>query len=114
MNISFHHTKKQIRARTKTVTRRNGWQNLKPGQRLQAIEKGQGLKKGEKVVTMCEIEVVSAEMEQLDAILSYPIDETAKEGFPEMTAQQFIDFYIKNMGVDAHHIVTRIEFKYID
>ncbi len=113
-NISYYHTTKQVRERTKTVTRRIGWENLKPGDRLQAIEKGQGLKKGEHVNKLCVIEVVTAEPEQLNAILSYPPGETAKEGFPEMTNRQFMEFFMKTMGVDEHRIVTRIEFKYID
>lgn len=47
-NISFALTTEQIRNQTKTVTRRVGWANLKPGTLLQPIEKGQGLKKGDR------------------------------------------------------------------
>jgi hypothetical protein len=47
--ISFMLTQPQIRARTKTVTRRMGWKDLKPGTLLMAAEKCQGLGKGGKI-----------------------------------------------------------------
>ena len=48
-----------VRARTKTVTRRHAstWATLKPGDRLTLIEKGMGLKRGEKQVVLAEVEV---------------------------------------------------------
>ena len=46
--MSFMLTTNQIIDETKDVTRRNGWENLKPGDRLRAVEKAMGLKKGEK------------------------------------------------------------------
>ncbi len=48
--MSFRLTAEQMRARTKTVTRRLGWSSLKPGDIVQPVEKAQGLRKGEKVV----------------------------------------------------------------
>jgi hypothetical protein len=48
-NISFALTTAQVRARTKTVTRRVGWTFLKPGDLLQPVVKCRGLKKGERV-----------------------------------------------------------------
>jgi hypothetical protein len=44
--ISFALTTTQVQNRTKTVTRRLGWNNLKPGDRLQPIYKGMGVEKG--------------------------------------------------------------------
>lgn len=58
-NMSFSLTTPQMRDRTKTLTRRLGWYSLKPGDRVQAVVKGMGLKKGEKVERLCVIEVVS-------------------------------------------------------
>jgi len=44
----------------KCITRRQGWSNVKPGQKLQPIVKGMGLKKGEKVEKIGSlIEVIS-------------------------------------------------------
>ena len=39
-NMSFMITKEQVRNRTKTVTRRLGWAFLKPGDIVNAVEKG--------------------------------------------------------------------------
>jgi len=49
-NMSFFLTTDQIRNKTKTVTRRDGWLFLKPGDIVQACVKCQGLKKGEKIL----------------------------------------------------------------
>ena len=43
-NISFMLTTQQFRNRTKTVTRRMGWWNLKPGDILMGVEKRQDSK----------------------------------------------------------------------
>lgn len=45
--MSFSHTTDQILNRTKTVTRRLGWENLQPGDRFWAVKKAMGLKRGE-------------------------------------------------------------------
>lgn len=50
-NISFMLTTEQVRTRIKTVTRRMGWRNSKPGDVLCGVEKGMGLKAGEKIVS---------------------------------------------------------------
>ena len=48
-NMSFMITTEQIKNRTKTVTRRLGWNFLKPGEVVNACEKCRGLKAGQKV-----------------------------------------------------------------
>lgn len=67
-NMSFSMTTEQVRNKTKTVTRRFGWWNLKPGTKLWAVEKSQGLKKGEKIKRISQIEVVSVRAEKLQEI----------------------------------------------
>ncbi len=57
-NMSFSMTTAQFRARTKTVTRRLGWWNLKPGDVIMGVEKAMGLKKGEKVKRLGRIRIV--------------------------------------------------------
>lgn len=112
-NISFALTTPQFRARTKTVTRRKGWLGLKPGDRLMGVEKGMGLKPGEQVVRLGEIEVVSVRRERLSAMF----DETgacALEGFPDWTIAQFIGFYIEANGGDGWQMVTRVEYRYVE
>lgn len=58
-------TEDEVRARTKTVTRRLGWRDLKPGTRLTLVRKAMGLKNGETVVRIADIEVVSVRREPL-------------------------------------------------
>jgi len=113
MNMSFSKTKEQVRNRTKTVTRRLGWWFLKPGDRLCAIEKGQGLKKGEHVVRICQIEIISVRKEQVGDIYCQP-DDLRKEGFPDLTIPDFIAKLCGNRKIEnLMKDVNRIEFKYI-
>lgn len=139
MNISFSMTTRQIRERTKTVTRRLGWWNTKPGDRLQACDKCMGLKKGQKPVVLCEIEIVSSRLEPLRAIHMEGEPGVRLEGFrtvmdfghdacldlwPDLlypsnanaTPQQFIEFFCrahKNQRCSPSTLVQRIEFKYL-
>ena len=82
-NISAALTTAQMRARTKTVTRRMGWQYLidavakaqaqgLPLPRLQVCEKCMGLRKGQLMVKICVIEVISATLEPLHMLLDHP------------------------------------------
>ncbi|GAJ06145.1 unnamed protein product, partial [marine sediment metagenome] len=68
-NMSFSLTKTHILNQTKTVTRRQGWTFLKPGDLLQPVEKCMGLKKGERVKKLgCPIRVVSVDRQPLHLI----------------------------------------------
>lgn len=117
-NISFMLTTDQVRARTKTVTRRNGWRFLKAGDVLCAVEKSQGLGKGGKVKRIGMIRVVDVREERLGAMLEdglYGRAECAREGFPEMSAAEFVRFFMNShRGVTPDAEVTRIEFEYLD
>jgi hypothetical protein len=127
--MSFALTTGQILDQSKTVTRRLGWDRLTPGTFLWAIEKGQGLKKGEKVKRLAIIEVVDVRREPLEAIDEADV---IREGFPHMTPSSFVAFFC-----DSHKVietpanpafwekakyrrcrpsdeVTRIEFRYPD
>ena len=109
--MSFSKTTPQMRARTKTVTRRMGWKNLKPGERFMAIEKGMGLKKGEKQVEICECECVSNRREMLVKIDDADV---IREGFPGMSSLEFIGMFIQLNGCKYWSEVQRIEFKYVE
>ncbi len=111
-NMSFSLTTNQIRNRTKTVTRRLGWRNLKPGDLIQAVVKGMGLKKGEKVQRLCVICVVGVRRECLDRAL-VERHSTVKEGFPNLTRRQFVDLFSKHNRCRRGVLITRIEFEYI-
>lgn len=109
-NMSFMLTTEQIRNRTKTVTRRLGWWFLKPGDILNACEKCQGLKKGEKIKRICQIRVVSVGKEELDQITQ---DDIIKEGFPELTPARFLYMFCMEMKCNPGVEVNRIEFEYV-
>ena len=112
--MSFALTDPQLMDGSKTVTRRIGWVNLKPGTRLLAVRKAMGLKTGEKVQSLCEIEVVHVCRQSLGCVNA---DECAREGFPHLTPEQFVEFFTAKvktpgMGLRIYEItVTRIEFR---
>lgn len=116
--MSFALTTSQISNRTKTVTRRLGWKSLKPGTLLQAVEKSQGLKKGEKVRKLAVIRVVAKHRGALSQMLDRgPFgysDDCAREGFPKMSPEEFVAFFTKANRCDRDEWVTRIEFEYVD
>lgn len=109
-NMSFALTTPQFLDRSKTVTRRQGWWFLKPGDVLCGVEKGMGLKRGEKIKRLGYIRVVSVRSEAL-----YMIEQSdvVKEGFLEMTPEAFTAFYAKHNNIKVTDIVNRIEFEYI-
>jgi hypothetical protein len=117
-NMSFMLTAEQIRNRTKTVTRRLGWRTLKPGDRIAACKKCMGLKKGEKIEKLADLRVVSVRQERLERMLDdglYGIIECANEGFPDMTVDDFVDFFCRShKGVYPETPITRIEFEYCE
>ena len=110
-NMSFSLTTQQIRDRVKTVTRRMGWGNLKPGTLIQACVKCMGLKPGEKIEKLCVIRIVSVTREPLWCVTD---EDVAKEGFPGKTAQWFIELFYEHMKVDHYEEVNRIEFEYVE
>lgn len=115
-NISFSLTAEQIRNRTKTVTRRLGWEDLKPGTFLQPVVKGQGLKKGEHVETIGgPIEIVDVRRERLSRLLVtdvYTRAEVVAEGFPELSEEQFVRMFCEHNDCRPGTWVTRIAFTY--
>ncbi|HZT13641.1 MAG TPA: hypothetical protein VFA29_12590 [Candidatus Baltobacteraceae bacterium] len=120
-NISFALTTEQIRNRTKTVTRRTGWRNLKPGTLLSAVVKSQGLKKGEKVERICTIRVVDVSVESLDRLWkepAYGLAEIRREGFgdhPHLSVpENFVAWFAASHKCEVSASVTRIEFEYVE
>ena len=119
-NMSFMLTTKQIRMRTKTVTRRMGWEILKKGDLVCAIEKGQGLKKGEKVKRLAFLRVKSVRREGLWRMTDdweYGLRECVKEGFqppsPYSHPSAFVRFFCQtHQDCRPKTIITRIEFGY--
>lgn len=115
-NISFALTTKQFLDRSKDVTRRLGWKNLKAGDILCGCRKCMGFKPGEKVERLGLIRVVSARREPLTSMWLEPYGtrEAAREGFPELSGAEFVLMFCKSMGNDESIEVTRIEYEYLE
>ena len=45
--------------------------------------------------------------------IGYGRTETIREGFPEMSGDEFITMFCKHMGGRPDQFVTRIEFKHV-
>ena len=114
--------------KTKTVTRRLGWRYLEwrvkqdhlPLPVMQPVVKGQGLKKGESVVKLGGlIQVLDARIEPLNALTGGTYTarmakrECVREGFPEMSPRQFVEFFCQFNGCPPGQLVVRIEFRYL-
>ncbi len=144
--MSVAYTEDAVRARTKTVTRRTGWWKdrngrhiIKPGDRLTLCRKLMGIRRGEKIERICEVEVVSVRRERLDELVrfstgwveprdltssvlaaqaslyAYGVSEMVREGFPDLHPAEFIKrYFIEAQGIPHTAEVTRIEWKYLD
>ena len=117
-NISFALTTPQFLDGTKTVTRRDGWESLQAGDKLTAVKKGMGLKKGEKIEVLGQILITNVRREKLARMtddLDYGFAETVREGFPEghpyHWPSEFVDFFCKShRGCYPNKDITRIEY----
>ncbi len=79
---------------------------------LNAVEQCQGLKKGQKIVRICQIRALSVRRETL---LQVNQRECEREGFPSMSPADFRHFFIKtHKKCDLSTLLTRIEFEFCD
>jgi len=115
-NISCSLTTRQVRAREKFVTRRIGWLDVEVGEELQLCEKCMGRREGEPLVRLAIVVVVNVRREPLRRLLDEPRYgrlELKLEGFPEMSRQQFVEFFIaSHKKCKPATIVTRIAWRY--
>jgi hypothetical protein len=114
-NMSFMATKKAVYGKTKTVTRRLGWNNLKHGDMLWACEQCQGVGKGNKIKRIWYILTLDVFPEPLYFIRQRGYEDCVKEGFPNLTPDDFIDMFCelnKAKKCTPHTLVNRIEFAY--
>lgn len=109
MSVSL--TEQAVVERRKTVTRRLGWKFLKPGDQLTLCRKVMGRRKGEPLVRIAEVEVVSVRRVELDSI--GPTD-VRREGFEHGTPEQFVAFFCDHMKCTPDTWVTRIEWRYLE
>ena len=108
MSVSL--TADSVITRQKTVTRRLGWQFLKPGDQVTLCRKVMGRKPGEPLVRLAEVEIVSVRRERIDAITP---DDVRREGFEGWTEHDFINFFCDHMDARDGTVVTRIEWRYL-
>lgn len=116
-NISFALTTQQFRSRTKDVTRRLGWQFLQPGDGLIGCVRCMGLKKGESPEKLGPIRVTSVRREPLCRMVdepNYGCEEVRREGFPDLSPEEFVAMFCEHMKCSPTEIVTRIEFEYLE
>lgn len=110
-HMSFFLTTEQVRNRTKTVTRRAGWWDVRRGEVIAACVKCQGLKKGEKVELIATIRVCDTTPGHLDEITP---EDVVREGFPQMSCDEFIAMFCRtHKGATPTTVVNRIEFEYV-
>lgn len=110
--MSFALTTEAMKLQTKTMTRRQGWAQLKVGQLIQPIEKGMGLQKGEKQVTIgCPIIITDIYVEPIEDITD---DDVVLEGFPNLSREEFIAMYCRANKVKPHEDCRVICFEYTE
>lgn len=106
--MSFALTENAFLGGTKDVTRRLGWTFLKPGDKVMAVRKAMGLKRGEHPVQLGVVEIVSVRREALSEITP---DEVVREGFDGWTTTRFVRFFCDHMKCGPGTLLTRIEFR---
>lgn len=116
-NMSFAITTDQVYQQTKDVTRRLGWQQLRPGEIFQPVKKCMGLRPGEKIERIGPpVRLLDLKREPLSRLLAYPNNgrtETRREGFPDMTPGEFIAMFCNtHRACTPNTEVSRIVFSY--
>lgn len=75
-----------------------------------AVEKGMGLKRGEKVQRIGLVKVVSVRREPLNTITP---EDVIREGFPGMSPAEFVEMFARHNGCAEDEPVNRIEFRHL-
>lgn len=109
--MSFTHTADAMRWRLKTVTRRAGWRNLRPGDRVLAVVKHRGRKPGEPLDVLGVIEITSNRREPLSAITAAEVE---REGFGDLPPAEFVREFCRKIGGNPQTVINRIEFKFLE
>ena len=101
--------------KSKTVTRRLGWGDLRSGELFCAVLQAQGLRRGEKVVRLAVLRCISNRPEPLTprAIRRHGPYEVRREGFAGLSVRAFVAFFCREMRVREGQRVNRIEFEYL-
>ena len=115
-NMSFMLTTEQMYSQTKLVTRRQGWDFLKIGDIIQAVEKCQGIPKGGHIKKIGKIIILETRWEpifQMIHVPQYGESEVILEGFPQMTPKEFVEMYCNHNKVKQWERCNRIRFDHV-
>lgn len=116
-------TEDAVRDQTKTVTRRLGWwadrngrRLLLPGDRLTLCRKVMGRRRSDGTVEPLErlADVLIIDMSRQQLCIRNTPDEAAREGFPDWSWDEFVEFFCREMKCRRDTPVTRIEWRYLD
>jgi hypothetical protein len=85
---------------------------------LTGVEKAMGLKKGEKIVPLCDIRIISVRREPLNAMtedMAYGAVELQKDGHPfGLTCPAlFVERLCQGTKHKPSDLITRIEYEYL-
>lgn len=116
--MSFHITTAQIENRSKTVTRRLGWDFAKVGDRVLAVDR----LRSKDARKLAIIEIVSVGWEPLNRITEADV---IREGDPfprpsyqngpiDLPVKRFVERFCQAMKCEPSTAVNRIEFRYVD
>lgn len=107
--LDFPYTKKYIKNRVQTVTRRIKCPSMQPGDLFTACEK---FKDNEPCFILLhhQLRVVSKQEEKLCDISQRDV---YKEGFPHVTVAEYLDLFKRRHKCKDEQIVIRIEFEHI-
>ena len=108
--MSFALTIDQFKAGSKTVTRRQGWATLKEGDSVMGVEKGMGLKKGQKVKDLHPIKILRVSRERIADISRSDVE---YEGFPDKSPEWFVAMYCKATRTKPLDWCNRIVFEHL-
>jgi hypothetical protein len=111
-NLSCALTKKAVRLRIKTVSRRLGysWMNLKIGDLVRIVDRCMGFKKGEHPKKLAIVRIVERpRLVKLDRITQADV---YREGF-SFHRLNFIQFFCEHMHCPRNKMVVRIEWVYL-
>ncbi|MFC8385833.1 hypothetical protein [Nocardia sp. NPDC057272] len=85
---------------------------LAAGDRVTLCRKVMGRRRGEPLVRIVDVEILSVRREPLNVIGG---DDLAAEGFAAMSVEEFIEFFCaSHRGCQPATEVTRIEWRYIE
>jgi len=110
-NMSFTLTTRQVRNRTKTVTRRLGWKFARVGLVVMACVKCQGIPKGGHIEEITPIRFTDLRWEPLNSITQ---EDVVNEGFPLQSPEWFVDMFVRHNRCAPSEPVHVMTFEYLN